>query len=92
MGYICSPMVSLKRITLSLGVLFFALAMLVSTGCSKEEVVAPCTVQPQLKSKAGDAPVPVVTGSGATDLGNISPITDDGDDLGDKEKSNKTKH
>lgn len=94
MNYICSSMHSLNRITMTCGALFFALAMLVSTGCSKEELVAPCTRQPELQTKAGTAavPVPVVTGSGVPDSGNITPITDDGDDLGDKENSSKTKH
>ena len=74
---------------MSCAALFFALAMLVSTGCSKEELVAPCTEQPEMQSKVGTAPVPVVTGSDAQDDGHLSPITDDGDDLGDNEKSNK---
>ena len=74
--------------------MFFALLMLVASGCSKEEVVAPNAV-PQV-SKALK-PVQGSSDQGGTTVTNgntdnsTSPITDDGDDLGDKERSNKPK-
>ena len=72
--------------------MLFALLMLFATGCSKEEVVAPNGTP--VISKALK-PVQVSNGQGGTivtpaDTGNgVAPITDDGDDLGDKERSSK---
>ena len=80
------------KITMTASAMLFALLMLVVTGCAKEEAVAP-NVVPQI-SKAlkpaqgsgdqeGTSVTPDNTGNG------VSPITDDGDDLGDKERSSK---
>lgn len=71
--------------------MLLALLMLVATGCSKEEVMAPGAapqVSKSLKPAQGSGDqggTTVTSGNGA------SPITDDGDDLGDKERSNKPK-
>lgn len=71
---------------------FLAVGLLLSTGCTKEEVVAPSDFQPELRRNA-PVPPPVghgdVTGAGDRDGGVF--ITDDGDDLGDKESTNKPK-
>lgn len=77
------------KITMTASAMLFALFMLVATGCSKEEVMAP-NVVPQmskaLKPLQGDSTIT----DGNTSKG-ASPITDDGDDLGDKERSSKPK-
>lgn len=75
-------------------VMLVALLLLMATGCTKEEVVAPSAI-PQVSknlkpvhgnSDQGDTTiVPSNTGN------SVSPITDDGDDLGDKERSSKPK-
>lgn len=64
------------------------MALLLFTGCAKEEVVAPAKAAYGVKS----GEVPPGTGNvGAPDNGSGDGvnITDDGDDLGDKERSNK---
>ncbi len=74
--------------------MLFALLMLVATGCSKEEVVAPTTAPQVSKSMK---PVQGSSDQGGTTItpGNTDnskdPISDDGDDLGDKERSSKPK-
>jgi len=74
--------------------MLFALLMLVATGCSKEEVVAPNAV-PQvskaLKPVQGSSDQGGTTVTPGTKGSGVSPITDDGDDLGDKERSSKPK-
>jgi hypothetical protein len=72
------------KITSTAAALMVALCLVVSTGCSKEELTPP------------DAPVNVHKSS---TNGTVSPgshssgsgITDDGDDQGDKEHSNSSK-
>ncbi|HMN04446.1 MAG TPA: hypothetical protein PKD45_01865 [Flavobacteriales bacterium] len=62
----------------------FALLLMV-TGCAKEEVVRPDAAMPV---KA----VTVDPGTSTDDKGISAPISDDGDDLGDKERSSRPKH
>ena len=71
------------------GVILIALLMLASTGCSKEEVAAPQTAVPVLQTKSG-----VATGLNPVDAGASipAPISDDGDDLGDNERSNRPRN
>ncbi|MEO5584299.1 MAG: hypothetical protein ABIQ75_02500 [Flavobacteriales bacterium] len=82
------------KITMTASAMLFALLMLVATGCSKEEVVAPNGAPLISRSLK---PVQASNGQGGTsvtpgDTGNgVAPITDDGDDLGDKERSSKPK-
>lgn len=82
------------KITKTGSAVLFALLMLVVAGCSKEEVVAPGAAPQVSKAlkpaqgssdQGGTTVTPDNTGNG------VSPITDDGDDLGDKERSNKPK-
>ncbi|HRQ85635.1 MAG TPA: hypothetical protein PLV70_11020 [Flavobacteriales bacterium] len=60
--------------------------MLAATGCTREELVAPghpdMTMHTKASGGAGDS---VLTGN--SDNGWLAPISDDGDDLGDKERS-----
>ncbi|MFZ1618669.1 MAG: hypothetical protein WAT41_15080 [Flavobacteriales bacterium] len=72
-----------------------ALGMLFSTGCTKEEVIAPNGLFPEVRRTAPVPPAP------PTDHGQVNGtnsrgdngvfITDDGDDLGDKERTHKPK-
>lgn len=73
------------------GTALLALLLLLATGCAKEEVLPPGTLQPVLKSapvitNGNDSIAPGDNGKG------IVPITDDGDDLGDNERSRQAKH
>jgi len=71
------------------GVILIALLMFLSTGCSKEEVAAPRTAVPVMQTKAGVAnPVDPVDPGTSTP----APISDDGDDLGDNERSNRPRN
>ncbi|MBZ0207601.1 MAG: hypothetical protein K8H89_14865 [Flavobacteriales bacterium] len=70
----------------------FALFLLVSTGCTKEEVVAPNTPTPMMQTKAGKVDGNGTVGTGTSGNNAISPISDDGDDLGDSERSNRPKN
>lgn len=77
-------MTPFEKITRTAGVLMVALCLVLSTGCSKEELTPP------------DAPVHVHKAStnGGVSTGTDptgSSITDDGDDQGDKEHSNSSK-
>ncbi len=73
------------------GPALFALLLLLATGCAKEEVLPPHAMQPVLKHA-----LIVTNGTDSISPGNngntIVPITDDGDDLGDSERSRQTKH
>lgn len=73
------------------GAVALALLVLLSTGCAKEEVVQPASVDTapmmQRRSANGQGTVGPIPGQG----GNVSPISDDGDDLGDRERSNRPK-
>ena len=78
------------KISTVLGAVFFALSMVLTTGCAKEAAVAPATAQPYMKyaptgTNWNDT---IVSGNSAK---GISPITDDGDDMGDRERSSKPK-
>lgn len=65
------------------GAAFCALFVLLSTGCTKEEVLAPADVTGTVK--CGDA------GSSTDNVGGTGTrgISDDGDDQGDNEKGRK---
>lgn len=70
---------------------FIALLMAVSSGCAKEEVAAPQTTVPLMQAKASMAvEEPAEPGDPAN--GNPAPISDDGDDLGDSERSNRSRN
>ncbi len=64
--------------------------LLMATGCAKEEVAAPAAPQKLVKKvvKPGNP-----DGNGTFNTGNSvngnSPITDDGDDMGDNERTSK---
>ena len=68
-----------------------ALVLLMATGCAKEEVVAPTTVR-MVSKKTVNTGNSTGTSTSNT-LGNggtgQKPITDDGDDMGDKERTTK---
>ena len=68
------------------------LLLLLATGCAKEEVVPPCAAHSMAKQEVkpgqGSGNGTVDTGNGTT--GN-SPITDDGDDIGDNERTSTPK-
>lgn len=90
MNYIWSTMKCAAGATKFAAMAFLALGMLLFTGCAKEEVVSPASVHPTLKHS------PAQTGNGhvggTNDRGNDGVnITDDGDDLGDKESTNRPK-
>ncbi len=69
-----------------LAIMALAVGLLVA-GCAKEEPVGPAEVAPALRSKVRNlVPVPPPTGRDS-----IAPISDDGDDLGDKERSTPNK-
>lgn len=68
--------------------MLFALLLLVSTGCTKEEVVAPNAPVPVMHTKVGANPGDPNVGNGNGPDTSV-PISDDGDDLGDKERSNR---
>jgi hypothetical protein len=76
-----------------LGTAAMALFLLLATGCAKEEVMAPSAPQGLVKKAVkpgnpggnGNSTV----GSGNSGTGNS--ITDDGDDMGDNERSTKPK-
>lgn len=63
-----------------------AFLLLMASGCTKEELVAPKTVPQAVQSM--EAPTTgtgtVIPGASGTDK---SPITDDGDDMGDNERT-----
>lgn len=69
-----------------------ALLLLMATGCAKEDVVAPCaahnTAKQEVRPGQGNGNGTVDTGNGTN--GN-SPITDDGDDIGDNERTSSPK-
>ena len=65
------------------GMAFPMLLMLLSTGCTKEELEGPSAAS-VLEHKAG-----LVTVMDSTGQGVVAPISDDGDDLGDRERSNR---
>ncbi len=69
-----------------LAITALAVALLVA-GCAKEEPVGPAQVAPTLRSKVRNlVPTPPPTGQDS-----IAPISDDGDDLGDKERSTRNR-
>lgn len=61
---------------------------LIATGCAKEEVVAPCVPQAAMHTKASSNSAVQGQGDGATS----APISDDGDDLADKEHPRKPRN
>jgi len=68
-----------------IGSLMVVLCLVLSTGCAKEELTPP---NAPVKVHKGSSNGTVSTGdTNSTDSG----ITDDGDDQGDKERSNTTK-
>lgn len=67
---------------------FFSMALLLFTGCAKEEVVAPAAAVHGVKSGEAAPGTGSVVGTD-NGSGDGVDITDDGDDLGDKERSNK---
>jgi len=73
--------------------LFVLLLLLVAPGCTKEELVEPQqaghAVQAPVKSTPGGTVAPPPTG---TNSGSSSPISDDGDDLGDGERPKRPKN
>ncbi|MBX2982446.1 MAG: hypothetical protein WBB32_01695 [Flavobacteriales bacterium] len=70
----------------------FALLMLISTGCTKEEVVAPNAPIPAMQTKAGANSGNSTLGTGNGGQDSSAPISDDGDDLGDSERSNRPRN
>lgn len=58
-----------------------------ATGCAKEEVAAPQMPQAEMHTKVGSN-VSVGQGDGSS----AAPISDDGDDLGDKEHPRKPRN
>ena len=72
--------------------MLFALLLLVSTGCSKEEVVAPNAPVPVLQTRATANGGNSTVGTGSQGSDSSAPISDDGDDLGDRERSNRPKN
>ena len=70
----------------------FALLMLVSTGCTKEEVVAPNAPVPVLQTRASANGGNSTLGPGVEGSDSSAPISDDGDDLGDSERSNRPRN
>lgn len=74
--------VSVLASTLILG-LFLVLA----TGCTKEEVAAPGQVKRAMKSVTPVTGGNVQGQGGSGNNGGVAPITDDGDDVGDNERS-----
>lgn len=85
-------MLSPARTSATLAPALLALFLLMATGCAKEEVVAPAALQHHVQKalKPGNP-----DGNGAVNNGNSStgnsPITDDGDDMGDNERTTKPK-
>lgn len=72
--------------------MLFALLLLVSTGCTKEEVVAPNAAIPVLQTRGTASGGNSTLGTGSQSPDRSAPISDDGDDLGDKERSNRPKN
>lgn len=60
----------------------------IATGCAKEEVAAPRLPQTPMHTKASSGPAVQGQGDGATS----APISDDGDDLADKEHPKKPRN
>lgn len=82
-------MVYPKNTMIPVGAILLGLGLLLFSGCAKEELVAPGST-PTAVHKAGDAGA-VDTMEGGNH-GGIIPISDDGDDLGDRERSNRPKN
>ncbi|MBP8822009.1 MAG: hypothetical protein KBH07_00025 [Flavobacteriales bacterium] len=66
--------------------------LFVSTGCTKEELLEPKVIENTAGVSTKSAPGTVAPPPPGTTSGTSSPISDDGDDLGDGERPKRPKN